>query len=110
MKKQDYLLFAIIIIAFIIWMYIVQKYFTVSYDELPIEEKIRYEQFMLPWKESERMINTILKIIFLIIAIAYCYSNTARIFKGQAVCSFQIFLMAIGIVGFISFQFEWLVF
>ena len=56
------------------------------------------------------MINTILKIIFLIIAIAYCYSNTARIFKGQAVCSFQIFLMAIGIVGFISFQFEWLVF
>lgn len=55
MKKQDYLLFAIIIIAFIIWMYIVQKYFTVSYDELPIEEKIRYEQFMLPWKESERM-------------------------------------------------------
>ena len=55
MKKQDYLLFAIIIIAFIIWMYIVQKYFTVSYDELTIEEKIRYEQFMLPWKESERM-------------------------------------------------------
>lgn len=49
MKKQDYLLFAIILIAFIIWMYIVQKYFTVSYDELPIEEKIRYEQFMLPW-------------------------------------------------------------
>ena len=48
MKKQDYLLFAIIIIAFIIWMYIVQKYFTVSYDELTIEEKIRYEQFMLP--------------------------------------------------------------
>lgn len=49
MKRQDYLLFAIIIIAFIIWMYIVQKYLTVSYDELPIEEKIRYEQFMLPW-------------------------------------------------------------
>ena len=55
MKKQDYLLFAMIIIAFIIWMYIVQKYLTVSYDELTIEEKIRYEQFMLPWKESERM-------------------------------------------------------
>lgn len=55
MKKQDYILFAIIIIAFIIWMYIVQKYFTVSYDELTIEEKIRYEQFMLPWNESERM-------------------------------------------------------
>jgi len=56
------------------------------------------------------MINTILKIIFLIIAIMYSYSNTARICKGQGVSGSQIFLMAIGIVGFIAFQFEWLVF
>ena len=54
MKKQDYLLFAIIIIAFIIWMYIVQKYFTVSYDELTIEEKIRYEQFIMPWLRAKK--------------------------------------------------------
>jgi hypothetical protein len=56
------------------------------------------------------MVNTILKIIFLIVAIAYSYSNTARIIKGQGVSSVQVFLMAIGIVGFIAFQFEWLVF
>ncbi len=48
MKKQDYLLCALIIIASIIWIYMVQKYIAVPYDELPIEEKIRYEQFMLP--------------------------------------------------------------
>lgn len=56
------------------------------------------------------MINTILKIIFLIIAILYSYSNTAKICKGQAVSNAQMLLMAIGIVGFIAFQFEWLVF
>mgnify|MGYP003296720318 CR=1 FL=1 len=56
------------------------------------------------------MINTIFKIIFLIIAVAYSYSNTARICKGYAVSSAQVLLMAIGIVGFIAFQFEWLVF
>ena len=56
------------------------------------------------------MINTILKIIFLIIAVAYGYSNTARIFKGQGVSGFRVYLMAIGIVGFIAFQLEWLVF
>ena len=56
------------------------------------------------------MINTILKIIFLIIAVIYFYSNTAKVFRGQAISSFQIILMAIGIVGFIAFQFNWLVF
>lgn len=56
------------------------------------------------------MINTILKIIFLIIAVAYSYSNTARVFRGQSVSSVQVLLMAIGIVGFIAFQFGWLAF
>lgn len=56
------------------------------------------------------MINTILKIIFLIIAIKYSYSNTARALKGQSVSSECITIMAIGIVGFIAFQFEWLAF
>lgn len=48
MSKKEIFVVIICIVLFIIWMYIVQKYFTVSYDELPIEEKIRYEQFMLP--------------------------------------------------------------
>lgn len=56
------------------------------------------------------MINTNLKIIFLVIAVAYTYSNTVKTFRGQGISSRNIFLMAIGIVGFIAFQFEWLVF
>lgn len=55
------------------------------------------------------MSNTVIKIVFLIIAIAYSYSNTARLFKDQGVSTFQVFAMAISIVGFITFHFEWLV-
>ena len=56
------------------------------------------------------MINIVLKIIFLIIAIMYTYANTARVIRGQHVSSAQLFSMAAGIVGFITFHFEWLVF
>ena len=56
------------------------------------------------------MINTIFKIIFLIIAIKYSYSNTARALKGQYVSSGSITIMSIGIVGFLAFQLEWLAF
>lgn len=56
------------------------------------------------------MTNIILKIIFLIMAVMYGYSNTAKVFKGQRVTGIQIFLMALGIVGFVSIHFEWIVF
>ena len=56
------------------------------------------------------MINTILKIIFLIIGIKYSYLNTARALKGQRVSSKCITIMSIGIVGFLAFQLGWLAF
>lgn len=56
------------------------------------------------------MINTILKIIFLLLAIMYGFSNVVKAFKGLEINDVQIMLMAIGIVGFIAFQLEWLAF
>ncbi len=56
------------------------------------------------------MINSILKCVFLVFAIVYGFSCFGRLFRKQGVSTNAMFLMAIGIVGFIAFQFGWLAF
>lgn len=49
----------------------------------------------------------ILRIIFLLLAIVYGFSNTIKAVRGQRIGSIAVWLMAIGIVGFIAIQFDW---
>lgn len=56
------------------------------------------------------MINLILKCVFLVLAIVYGFSCFGRLFRKQSVSTNAMFLMAIGIVGFIAFQFKWIAF
>lgn len=46
MSKKEIFVVIICIVLFIAWMYIVNTYIVVSWDELTIEEQIRYEQFI----------------------------------------------------------------
>lgn len=60
------------------------------------------------------MLIGILKCIFLVLGIAYGMSNLVKILFGlirggsQKITTTQFFLMAIGIVGFLALQFNWL--
>ena len=47
----------------------------------------------------------ILKCICLLLAIVYGFSNIVKSFRGHSVSDFQMWAMAIGIVGFIYLQF-----
>lgn len=46
-----------------------------------------------------------IKCICLLLAIIYGFSNVAKFARNQTIHGVQIFLMAVGIVGFIYFQF-----
>lgn len=48
------------------------------------------------------MIKNILTIIFMLLGIAYTFSNVIRAFYKQSVSGFQIWAMAIGIVGTVA--------
>ena len=48
----------------------------------------------------------IIKLLCLLLAILYGFSNIAKLIRGQRISSIQVFLMAIGIVGFIAIQFN----
>lgn len=52
------------------------------------------------------MILTILKIIFLFMAVAYSFTNIARIIVKQNIPPINVYVMSIGIVGFIVLQFK----
>jgi fatty acid desaturase len=60
------------------------------------------------------MLIGILKCIFLVLGIVYGTSNLVKILFGfrrggsQKITATQFFLMAIGIVGFLALQFNWL--
>ena len=45
------------------------------------------------------------KFIYLFLAIFFGFSNIVKAFRGLAITNTQLFLMAIGIVGYIYFQF-----
>lgn len=49
----------------------------------------------------------ILKALFLLIGIVYTFSNVGKMlfFRHNNITGFQIWMMAIGIVGFITMQF-----
>lgn len=51
------------------------------------------------------MTENIIKCIFLFLAITYGFSNTVKAFRKMAISEAQMFLMGIGIVGFIYLQF-----
>lgn len=53
------------------------------------------------------VMTNVFKIIFLVLAILYGFGNLVRIKYRQAISSAQMFLMTIGIVGFIVLQFGW---
>lgn len=48
----------------------------------------------------------ILKYVFLIMAIVYGFSNITKVIYKKSITSPQLLFMAIGIVGFISIQFN----
>ena len=48
---------------------------------------------------------TILKYVFLTFAIRYTFSNFGRLFSGQGVKSATMWIMSIGISGYLLFQF-----
>ena len=60
------------------------------------------------------MLIGILKCIFLVLGIVYGMSNLVKILfvfrrvSSQKITTTQFFLMAIGIVGFLALQFNWL--
>ena len=59
------------------------------------------------------MLIGILKCVFLTLGIVYTVSNLSKILFGlrgssQKITTGQFFLMAIGIVGFLALQFNWL--
>lgn len=60
------------------------------------------------------MLIGILKCIFLVLGIVYGMSNLVKILfvlirsVSQKITTTQFFLMAIGIVGFLALQFNWL--
>ena len=64
------------------------------------------ELFLADGKDQERRKKMILaiKFICLVFAIVYGYSNTAKVFRGQSVTDMQMFLMGIGIAGFVFLQ------
>ena len=53
------------------------------------------------------MIRTIFKIIFLVLAIVYTFSNIVKTIRNQNLEASPIWMMAIGIVGFLAIQLEW---
>ena len=48
------------------------------------------------------ILKNILTIIFLLLAIVYGFTNIVKAFRGQRISSIEIWLMAIGIAGFIA--------
>ena len=48
----------------------------------------------------------LLKFICLFLAVGYGYSNTVKAIRGQSISSEIMFLMALGIVGFVFLQFK----
>lgn len=56
------------------------------------------------------VLKNILRIIFLLLAIIYGFANTIKAIRGHNISAGAISLMAIGIVGFIAIQFEWIKF
>lgn len=55
-------------------------------------------------KKGEKKMILAIKFICLVFAIVYGYSNTAKVFRGQSVTDMQMFLMGIGIAGFVFLQ------
>lgn len=55
-------------------------------------------------------IDNALKMIFLLIAIVYTFSNAIKAKRGHPIKGFNIVLMAIGIVGFIAMLLGWISF
>lgn len=54
------------------------------------------------------MLIGILKCVFLIFGIVYGFGNIGRLKYGKVIGTFQLYAMAIGIVGFLALQFNWL--
>lgn len=54
------------------------------------------------------MLIGILKCAFLIVGIVYGFGNIGRIIYKKSISDLQLFIMAIGIVGFLALQFNWL--
>ena len=50
---------------------------------------------------------TILKMICLVIAIVTSFKNIVQACRGFGISAFSIWSMAISIVGFIAIQFDW---
>ena len=48
----------------------------------------------------------VLKWIFLVVAIAYTFSNVVKACRRQTIRNYQIWIMANAIVGFLVFQFR----
>ena len=53
------------------------------------------------------VMETILKMIFLVIAIATSFKNIVQSCRGFKISAFSTWSMAISIVGFIAIQFDW---
>lgn len=48
----------------------------------------------------------IIKLLCLLLAIMYGFNNIGRLIRKQPITTGQIFLMSIGIVGFVAIQFN----
>ena len=48
----------------------------------------------------------VLKWIFLVVAIAFIFSNVVKAIRGNRITNYEIWIMANAIVGFLVFQFR----